>query len=695
MGAGASIEETQKVLFIKELKEIMQDESKPPEQLIKHLKEKGEEILKISGMDDPDDTTGPGTLFLDEKTKDQEAGQVENDSELVHGGEGPGGEEEDEAGLDNSASIQRLAASFVLERTAEFRINQKHADILKAKDSFGRQPTDTSMNSNNSSISNDNLDLASLLPPPRMSIDVDLANENTSSSQNLSAQNSESTPTSANPGALACRRVTSYEVIKFKDTNGKTESWVLSDNGAMRLDDYERMVGPDGIEDDQGKKVTQLIPSDFVQVNEVGRGASGHVFKALHRPTLTLVALKCMPMASRSKRIETKSELQVLYSQLKGLNETAQFPWGHLGVGEEFRSDDIVTFYDAYSTEDGYINLVMEYMEGGSLKDLIARGGCRNETVLRRIGLGVTRALSHLHKNKFLHRDVKPANVLLSVDGKVKLADFGISKNLNSTKELAQTFTGTFLYMSPERIASKDYDIKADVWSMGLMLFSVALGRYPIEIENQQAAYWELYDRFVTQDEHNLMDCFPKCFSADFRDFVERCLKKDPEERMTVEEALGHRFLSSGEVEVGGGGGFAEVGSMQVETSMLREARETELKELVAVCQEGGMKFSRKHDHFEALALQLGLEAEFVKDTFCPLKPKAKKGGEAGDAAAKTPQKRGSLVLRGMAAFQSFRVSPKKGSSTKKIVPVVSGGGGGGDGGEVGRENEFKTIGVE
>ena len=90
-----------------------------------------------------------------------------------------------------------------------------------------------------------------------------------------------------------------------------------------------------------------------------------------------------------------------------------------VGVGEEFRSDDIVTFYDAYSTEDGYINLVMEYMEGGSLKDLIARGGCRNETVLRRIGLGVTRALSHLHKNKFLHRDVKPANVLLSVDGKV------------------------------------------------------------------------------------------------------------------------------------------------------------------------------------------------------------------------------------------------------------------------------------
>ena len=134
MGAGASIEESQKVLFIKELKEIMQDESKPPEQLIKHLKEKGEEILKISGMDDPDDTTGPDTLFLDEKTKDQEAGQVENDSELVHGGEGPGGEEEDEAGLGNSASIQRLAASFVLERTAEFRINQKHADILKAKD---------------------------------------------------------------------------------------------------------------------------------------------------------------------------------------------------------------------------------------------------------------------------------------------------------------------------------------------------------------------------------------------------------------------------------------------------------------------------------------------------------------------------------------------------------------------------------
>lgn len=178
-----------------------------------------------------------------------------------------------------------------------------------------------------------------------MSIDVDLANEN-SSSPNLSAQNSNNnddagTPTASNAKPLR-KRVTSYEVVKFKGNDGQTESWVLSDTGAMRLDDYQKIVGPDGLEDEGGVKVTPLIPSDFIEINEVGRGAGGHVFKALHRPTMTLVALKCMPMAQPSKRMQTKSELQVLYSQLKGLNETAQFPWGHLGggeVGEEFRSE--------------------------------------------------------------------------------------------------------------------------------------------------------------------------------------------------------------------------------------------------------------------------------------------------------------------------------------------------------------------
>ena len=324
---------------------------------------------------------------------------------------------------------------------------------------FASQATDTSMGSNGST--NDSFDLASMLPPPRMSIDVDLANADTAEPSHSSA-----TPKHFNGGVEMKKRSQSSHIVKF-GFGDSAEEWMITDEGAIRLDDYTR--GNSGAE---GQQVTSLNPADFVKVGEVGRGAGGIVTKALHIPTFSLVAIKSMPIGNPSKRQQTRNELQVLYSQLKGLETKAQFPWGHIGGGKvkEFRSDDIVSFYDAYSTEDGYINIVMEYLEGGSLQDLISRGGCTNHGVLKRIALGVSRALSFLSDKSLLHRDVKPANVLLSVSGDVKLADFGISRDLSSTKELAQTFIGTFLYMSPERIASKPYNIAADVWGLGMTL---------------------------------------------------------------------------------------------------------------------------------------------------------------------------------------------------------------------------------
>ena len=148
----------------------------------------------------------------------------------------------------------------------------------------------------------------------------------------------------------------------------------------------------------------------------------------------------------------------------------------------------------------------MEYMSTGSLQDIVLRGGCRNEKVLARIAAGVLRGLSHIHKKRMVHRDIKPHNLLTNRQGEVKISDFGLARTLNDNSTSTKTFVGTLLYMAPERIGGGDYSYPgkptyvrlslatitadpcflsvADVWSFGLAMISVALGRYPLPTQD-------------------------------------------------------------------------------------------------------------------------------------------------------------------------------------------------------------------
>jgi serine/threonine protein kinase len=195
-------------------------------------------------------------------------------------------------------------------------------------------------------------------------------------------------------------------------------------------------------------------------------------------------------MTSASKRAALRAELRVLYSQLKDLEKPRAF---HLGKGDEYRSPYLTSFYDAFSTEDGYIHLAMEYMDGGSLQHRldspdVQASGMANPSVLRQVALGVTSGLAHLHSRSLIHRDIKPANVLLSAAGNVKVADFGVAKDLSSGKNLADTFVGTFLYMAPERIEGEEYGAPADVWGLGMTLLAQTLGRYARERASEASA---------------------------------------------------------------------------------------------------------------------------------------------------------------------------------------------------------------
>lgn len=93
------------------------------------------------------------------------------------------------------------------------------------------------------------------------------------------------------------------------------------------------------------------------------------------------------------------------------------------------------------------VNLVMEYMDGGSLEDLVQAGGCQDEFVLADIARQTLNGLNYLHSHKSIHRDIKPANILCSSSGLIKIADFGISIILDNTAIMAQSFVGISIYL--------------------------------------------------------------------------------------------------------------------------------------------------------------------------------------------------------------------------------------------------------
>ena len=329
------------------------------------------------------------------------------------------------------------------------------------------------------------------------------------------------------------------------------------------------------------------VGHELVMLNFVGKGASGSVKRALHLPTMQMVAVKSVRVYDVERRNQMASELKTLYANMVPLRSfterkaVSQPSGGALGVlgasaaldgtmgGTLSASDgeasqdkaaapNLVKFFDAFTVPSaGTVNIVMEYMGGGSWEDIVERGGCQNEAILALMARQALQGLAFLHDNKQLHRDIKPANILCTSDGLThKLADFGIAKQLSETHEKAQTWVGTMVYMSPERIGQSDagYSYPSDVWSLGLSLLAVAAGRFPYA----QTGYWEI-SKSMKDDPpplHVLREPPGKTrngvapntqvptYSQSLFDFMEACLTKDPARRPTAHMLLYHPFLA-------------------------------------------------------------------------------------------------------------------------------------------------------
>lgn len=121
----------------------------------------------------------------------------------------------------------------------------------------------------------------------------------------------------------------------------------------------------------------------------------------------------------------------------------------------------------------------MEHMDGGSLDQVLKEAKRIPEEILGKVSIAVLRGLAYLReKHQIMHRDVKPSNILVNSRGEIKLCDFGVSGQLIDS--MANSFVGTRSYMSPERLQGTHYSVQSDIWSMGLSLVELSIGRYPI-----------------------------------------------------------------------------------------------------------------------------------------------------------------------------------------------------------------------
>lgn len=251
-------------------------------------------------------------------------------------------------------------------------------------------------------------------------------------------------------------------------------------------------------------------------LKSIGSGCSSTVKLAMHKETGELYALKCISLYVKQMRDQLMTELRMLFkSDCEGL----------------------IDFYGAVYRE-GHVAVVLEFMDLGGLDGIIKRAGTVPERVLAAMTYQMLWGLGYLAHERRVHRDVKPANILVNSKGQVKLTDFGISREL-ATAVLAGTFVGSFKYMSPERMQSQPYSYSSDIWSLGLILIECATGKYPFPESSSHIDYVS-----IIMDSEPTMLPDDGTFTPECQDFVASCLIKNPNMRPSAMTLLDFPWLA-------------------------------------------------------------------------------------------------------------------------------------------------------
>ncbi|ONL96437.1 Serine/threonine-protein kinase ATG1c [Zea mays] len=259
---------------------------------------------------------------------------------------------------------------------------------------------------------------------------------------------------------------------------------------------------------------------EYELLRPIGSGAYSQVWLGRHRVRGTEVAVKEIAMERLSKKLRESllSEVDIL---------------------RRIRHDNVIALHDSVK-DHGSIYLILEYCRGGDLHAYLQRHKRVSEKVAKHFIRQLASGLKMLRDNNVVHRDLKPQNILLVENNEntlLKIADFGFAKFLQPFA-LAETLCGSPLYMAPEVMQGQKYDAKADLWSVGVILYQLVTGIPPFNGDNQI----QLLKNILRTHEIRLpSDCE---LSHDCIDLCRKLLRLNSVERLTVEEFVHHPFLS-------------------------------------------------------------------------------------------------------------------------------------------------------
>ncbi|XP_075445716.1 serine/threonine-protein kinase ULK2 isoform X1 [Ascaphus truei] len=264
---------------------------------------------------------------------------------------------------------------------------------------------------------------------------------------------------------------------------------------------------------------------EYSRKDLIGHGAFAVVFKGRHRK-------------------KTDWEVAVKSINKKNLSKSQILLGKEIKILKELQHENIVALYDVQEMPNS-VFLVMEYCNGGDLADYLQAKGTLSEDTVRVFLQQIAAAMRILHSKGIIHRDLKPQNILLSYASRkkstfsgirVKIADFGFARYLHSNM-MAATLCGSPMYMAPEVIMSQNYDARADLWSIGTVIYQCLVGKPPFQANSPQDL------RLFYEKNKNLVPSIPRETSAYLSDLLLGLLQRNQKDRLDFEGFFNHPFL--------------------------------------------------------------------------------------------------------------------------------------------------------
>ncbi|KAJ1031225.1 hypothetical protein NDA18_002443 [Ustilago nuda] len=338
----------------------------------------------------------------------------------------------------------------------------------------------------------------------------DSAGVSPSSSSAAAAAAKQPSAAAPSSSSAAAAQVKPLQMAK-KETGAKTAQQKEAERRISTMSEAQIM-----------EKLRSVVSPDdpnmlYSKIKKVGQGASGSVFVAKTLATGQRVAIKTMDLSQQPRKELIVNEILVM---------------------KESQHPNIVNFLNSFLVRNNELWVIMEYMEGGALTDVIDNNTLEEDQIAA-ICLETCKGLEHLHSQSIIHRDIKSDNVLLNASGQVKITDFGFCAKLTDQKSKRATMVGTPYWMAPEVVKQKEYGAKVDIWSLGIMAIEMIENEPPYLDEEPLKALYLI----ATNGTPTLKK--PETLSKNLKSFLAVCLCADVKSRASADELLHHPFLQS------------------------------------------------------------------------------------------------------------------------------------------------------